>query len=407
MCNGGNIASTNIARSMSIGKFFKDHFPSISEATVNAYIEYNKMLTAYDPSLFSIVSGKDIKKYYIYDSYFRQTGELGNSCMRSYDKTHVIDFYAKNSNFKLLIIKAGETDTIMGRALLITTTESEVFMDRIYTVDTKVINLFHTYAKDNGIKNIYKYRNSYNKERNLMSMGPANWTKVYTKNFTMALDWLPNPFKLLNNAEQYKLCLYQHSNVTSSYDVPYIDNFQFINSYTMQASVNPLNFFTNCYLSDQPVDNDYAYYYNGEVYDSRFVNTCGTKAPILKPDVITLDDTDTKGADTDIDKEDDEEEIFPEWIEEDDDDEEWEVEQPDFTITAQGVGVAGMTSGNTSNTPGLTTNFTATLYEGLIFGDSRLTIMPLPRDYTTTAQSVMQMIEDLAIDNPRPEQNLI
>jgi len=409
MCNGGNVASANIARSMSIGKFFKDHFPFISEATVNAYIQYNKMLTAYDPSLFSIVSGNDIKKYYLYDSYFKQTGELGNSCMRHYDKEHVINFYAKNSNFKLLIIKAGETDTIMGRALLITTTEGEVIMDRIYTVDTKVINLFHTYAKDNGIKNIYQYRGPCGKERNLMTMGPINWTKVYTKNFIVDLDWLPNPFKLLNNAEQYKLCLFQHSNISSSYDIPYIDNFQYINPFTMQASVNPLNFFTNCYLSDQPIANDCVYYYNGEVYDSRFVNTCGTKAPTLKPDVVTLDDTDTKGADTDIDKEDDEEE-FPEWIEEDD--EEWEVEeeevQPDFTITAQGVGIGGIISGNTPNTPESTTNLTTALYDGLITNNLRYRGTTTNRTglITSEAQAIMQMIEDLAIDNSRPEQNL-
>jgi hypothetical protein len=149
----------------------------------------------------------------------------------------------------------------------------------------------------------------------------------------------------------------------------------------MQASVNPLNFFTNCYLSDQPIDNDYAYYYNGEVYDSRFVDTSNSKAPTLKPDVVTLDDTDTKGADTDIDKEDDEEE-FPEWIEEDD--EEWEVEeeevQPDFTITARtnpGTGIFQQVNGN---------------------------VIYTNQDIRT--QSIMQMIEDLAIDNSRPEQNL-
>ena len=237
-------------------------------------------------------------------------------------------------------------------------------------------------------------------------MGPGNWTKVYTKNFIVDLDWLPNPFQLLNNAEQYKLCLYQHSNISSSYDIPYIDNFQYINSFTMQASVNPLNFFTNCYLSDQPIANDCAYYYNGEVYDSRFVDTSNSKAPTLKPDVVTLDDTDTKGADTDIDKE----EEFPEWIEEDDDDEEWEdfeeAEQPDFTITAQGVGIAGMISGNIPNTPESTTILTNQLYDGLIVNDPRYS-RPLTPAQSYETQSIMQMIEDLAIDNPRPEQNLI
>ena len=248
VANGISEEAVSLRRTMGIGKFFKDHLPEISEATINAYIEYNKMLTSYNPSLFSIVSGDDIIKYYIKDSYFTQTGELGNSCMRDSSKSHVIKFYANNSNFRLLIMKAGQTDTIMARALLVTTTDGTVFMDRVYTVDTKIINLFHRYAKENSIKNIYEHRNPCS-NRNLLTMGPGNWTKEYDDNYKVDLEWLPAAIDKQHDACKYQVAVMQQSNISSSYDVPYIDNFQFINAFTRQASVNALNFFTACELS--------------------------------------------------------------------------------------------------------------------------------------------------------------
>jgi hypothetical protein len=281
-------SSLSTGRTMGIGKFFKEHFPYIPESTVNAHIEYNKMLSSYDPNLFSIVSGDDIVKYYLEDSYFRKTGELGSSCMRGESKSHVIEFYAKNPNFRLLIMKAGETDSIMARALLVTTTDGTVFMDRIYTVDTKVISSFHKYAKENGIENIYEHRNSSGKT-NLFTMGPGNWTKEYRDNYKVGLVWLPDAIKKLNKSNMYSVSMEQQSSITNSRNVPYIDNFQYINPFTMQASVNKLNFFATCDLSGELIDNTHVYYDNNKVYDQRFINVEFT-GPVLKPDVVTLDD---------------------------------------------------------------------------------------------------------------------
>jgi len=327
VANGWNEDSASYHRTMGIGKFFKDHLPEVSEATVNAYIEYNKMLTCFDSNLFSVVAGDDIIKYYLKDSYFRMSGELGNSCMRDSSKSHVIKFYAKNSNFRLLIMKAGQTDSIMARALLVTTTDGTVFMDRIYSVDTKLITLFHRYAKENNIKNIYEHRKSCS-TKNLLNQGPGNWTKQYDDNYKVALDWIPSAIDKQTYAVRYQVAIMQQSNISSSYDVPYIDNFQYINAFTMQASVNELNFFTACELSGELVDNNHVYYDNGKVYDTRFVNTSYGIDPILRIDTVTLNDSDS-----DIDEADEDYEEDLDWDEEDLDSEQ-EVEENPYTIAA-------------------------------------------------------------------------
>jgi succinate dehydrogenase flavin-adding protein (antitoxin of CptAB toxin-antitoxin module) len=328
IANGISEEALSLRRTMSIGKFFKDHLPEVSEATVNAYIEYNKMLTCFDSNLFSVVTGDDIIKYYLKDSYFRMTGELGNSCMRDSSKSHVIKFYSKNSNFRLLIMKAGQTDSIMARALLVTTTDGTVFMDRIYSVDTKLITLFHRYAKENDIKNIYEYRKSCNRPKNLLTMGPGNWYKEYDDNYKVDLDWLPAAIDKQHDACKYQVAVMQQSNISSSYDVPYIDNFQYINAFTRQASVNALNFFTACELSGELIDNNEVYYDNGKVYDRRFVNTGYNIDPTLKIDTVTLD-----SSDDDIDEADEDYEEDIDWDEADLDAEQ-EVEENPYTIAA-------------------------------------------------------------------------
>ena len=333
VANGISEDSTSYHRIMGIGKFFKDHLPEVSEATVNAYIEYNKMLTCFDSNLFSVVTGDDIIKYYLKDSYFRMTGELGNSCMRDSSKSHVIKFYTKNSNFRLLIMKAGQTDSIMARALLVTTTDGTVFMDRIYSVDTKLITLFHRYAKENDIKNIYEYRKSCNKPKNLLTMGPGNWTKEYDDNYKVALDWIPSAIDKQTYAVRYQVAIMQQSSISSNYDVPYIDNFQYINAFTKQASVNELNFFTACELSGELVDNNHVYYDNGKVYDRRFVNAGYGIEPTLKIDTVTLE-----SSDDDIDE--DYDEADEDYDEDFDWDVEQEVEENPYTIAAgPGAGI--------------------------------------------------------------------
>jgi hypothetical protein len=215
----------------------------------------------------------------------------------------------------------------MARALLVTTTDGTVFMDRVYTVDTKLIGLFHRYAKENNIKNIYEHRKSCG-TKNLLNQGPGNWTKEYDDNYKVALDWIPSAIDKQNYAVRYQVAIMQQSSISSNYDVPYIDNFQYINAFTRQASVNELNFFTACELSGELVDNNHVYYDNGKVYDRRFVNASYGINPTLKIDTVTLNDSDS-----DIDEADEDYEEDIDWDEEDLDSEQ-EVESNPYTIAA-------------------------------------------------------------------------
>jgi hypothetical protein len=125
----------------------------------------------------------------------------------------------------------------------------------------------------------------------------------------------------------------QQSSISSNYDVPYIDNFQYINAFTRQASVNELNFFTACELSGELIDNNHVYYDNGKAYDRRFVNAGYGIEPTLKIDTVTLNDSDS-----DIDEADEDYEEDTDWENEDyeetDSDAEQEVEENPYTIAA-------------------------------------------------------------------------
>jgi hypothetical protein len=425
VANGISEEALSLRRTMSIGKFFKDHLPEISEATINAYIEYNKMLTSFDPSLFSIVSGSDIMKYYLKDSYFKMSGELGNSCMRDSSKSHVIKFYSKNSNFRLLIMKAGQTDSIMARALLVTTTDGTIFMDRIYTVDTKLITLFHRYAKENGIKNIYEHRKPCS-NRNLLTMGPGNWTKEYDDNYKVDLEWIPAAIDNQYDSTKYQVAVMQQSNISSSYDVPYIDNFQFINAFTRQASVNELNFFTACELSGELIDNKTVYYYDGKVYDRRFVDVKMSYPPTLKIDTVTLNDSDTpQASDDDIDEADEDFNWDDDDLDNDDLEPEQEVEENPYTIAALnevGVtnhagspgqpGVDGVINQITAYQPmrGMITRVSSN--HGLVDTGYTPNIELTPEDLARVIadspmlQTMLSQINDIATDSQQQEQHL-
>lgn len=394
IANGISEEALSLHRTMGIGKFFKDHFPDVSEATVNAYIEFNKMLTCFDPNLFSIVSGDDIIKYYDKDSYFRMTGELGNSCMRDSSKSHVIKFYANNSNFRLLIMKAGQTDTIMARALLVTTTDGTVFMDRVYTVDTKIINLFHRYAKENGIKNIYQHRKPYG-TGNLLSQGPGNWSKDYDDNYKVDLDWLPAAIDKINDSSKYQVATMQQASISSNYNVPYIDNFQYINAFTRQASVNALNFFTACELSGELIDSKTVCYYDGKVYDKRFVDEHFPNAPTLKIDTVTLDFSDTlQAGDDDIDENDEDFNWDDDDLDNDDLDSEEEVEENPYTINSEGH--SGVDS----------IPFPLTTYQYMNGNLSPEAIARIIDATSPELRVILDQINDIATDSQQQEQHL-
>jgi hypothetical protein len=106
---------------------------------------------------FRLVSGEDIRKYYLRGNYARDTeiGSLGGSCMKNEGCQKYLDIYVKNPEVRLLISVDTNSDKIRGRALVWSNVHSPetsapfTLMDRIYA-DTPIQELFKAYAQEQG-----------------------------------------------------------------------------------------------------------------------------------------------------------------------------------------------------------------------------------------------------------------
>ncbi len=277
-------------RTISLSKFMIRLFPDHDARDVQRYLEYNKMLSNYDPAMFSIVTGSDISKYYDVNNYYTATGDLGSSCMRHDIKQYVVKFYDNNKNVSLIIIKPSDTDSIIGRALLWTTTDGTKIMDRIYTSNSKLVSLFHKYAAENGFINVYEIRkHSRPKERDITAMSPSNWLADYDRNYTVDLDWVPE--KLLqadNRTKFYKAFMTRSVSMSDPYDMPYIDNFNLVNLNSMQLSLLPIADTFKCPISDTYLTVDNYVECKGEVYNTYLVSIRNSN-PVLMSDTVELD----------------------------------------------------------------------------------------------------------------------
>jgi hypothetical protein len=101
---------------------------------------------------FELVSGDDIKYWYLGERYVTSEGTLGNSCMRYPRCQSYFGIYVDNPEVcKLLILKSPDNqELIIGRALVWTLTDGRIFMDRIYYTSDYIKDTFIGYAKKNG-----------------------------------------------------------------------------------------------------------------------------------------------------------------------------------------------------------------------------------------------------------------
>lgn len=107
---------------------------------------------------FSLVTGRDISYWYDMERYQTRESTLGNSCMAEVNDDY-FDIYTENKNCSLLILFSEngtitdgkyKSKTICGRALIWTTEQGDIFMDRIYTNFDSDVSLFRRYAHENG-----------------------------------------------------------------------------------------------------------------------------------------------------------------------------------------------------------------------------------------------------------------
>jgi hypothetical protein len=86
---------------------------------------------------FQLVSGDEIKHWYLEDNYVGGGGQLNNSCMRYDTCYNFFDIYIKNPDVCQLLIMLDDRNKLLGRALVWKlmpgTGKSEYFLDRIYT----------------------------------------------------------------------------------------------------------------------------------------------------------------------------------------------------------------------------------------------------------------------------------
>lgn len=84
-----------------------------------------------------IVKGEDIRKYYHADNYSRNSGTLGDSCMRYVDAQKYLDIYVHNPESVSLGVFLEENGKVSARALI---WNNEVF-DRIYFTNDDVARI--------------------------------------------------------------------------------------------------------------------------------------------------------------------------------------------------------------------------------------------------------------------------
>lgn len=119
---------------------------------------------------FQIVEGDDIMYWYNennYSEYATTSTTLGNSCMR-YDRyMKFIKMYSDNPEKIKMLIYKDDNNKLLGRAIIWYLDEpNRIFMDRIYSTEDKIIDLYKKYASLNGW--LYKSYQTYGYEHDLV-----------------------------------------------------------------------------------------------------------------------------------------------------------------------------------------------------------------------------------------------
>ena len=116
---------------------------------------------------FQIVKGIDIHNTYMMGGT-KNSGTLGNSCMRK--EIPMFGLYVDNTDIVSLIrLIDKSTNKLAGRAILWTLPNGETFMDRVYTVDDFLVELFFDFAKENNVT-YRKYAQSHSTYKDFINI---------------------------------------------------------------------------------------------------------------------------------------------------------------------------------------------------------------------------------------------
>lgn len=100
------------------------------------------------PKDIKIVSGEDIRYWYLGSRYYSNKSTLGNSCMRYSDCQNFLDIYVKNPD-KIRMIISLESGKLKARCLVWKLDDDSYFIDRIYTNEDQDIIYLRNWAEKN------------------------------------------------------------------------------------------------------------------------------------------------------------------------------------------------------------------------------------------------------------------
>jgi hypothetical protein len=139
------------------GAFVSKIFKNISNKDVEIFSNLFKTMSLKPIFNFSIIKGDDVKKYYHWESYSKDRGTLGVSCMKHDRSQKLLDIYSDTDEVSLLVM-LDVNGKLMGRALLWDISPNKI-MDRIYTVDDDILRYhFKNWATENN----YWYKSEQN-----------------------------------------------------------------------------------------------------------------------------------------------------------------------------------------------------------------------------------------------------
>jgi len=125
---------------------------AITDSQLEEFVNsYKATFDSKDESDFKLVSGEEIRKWYLEDNYLEVKGQLGNSCMRYERCQKYLDIYVQNPEVcSLLVLFDG--DKVKGRALVWELSDGSKYMDRIYTITDSDKVLFREWAEKNNMR---------------------------------------------------------------------------------------------------------------------------------------------------------------------------------------------------------------------------------------------------------------
>jgi len=135
---------------MKPGGFVSKVFKDINSRDIEIFSNLYKLEVSKPKFKFEVVSGEDIRDYYLYDKHQNNGGSLGISCMRHGSCQRFFNLYVNNPETISLLLMLDDDGFVMGRSLLWNTDNFKI-MDRIYTVnDEQLPFYFKRWAKQNG-----------------------------------------------------------------------------------------------------------------------------------------------------------------------------------------------------------------------------------------------------------------